>query len=81
MHWGTAKMRQRVNAWIRHMRREHNAYTNPTCALRAPFGSHTFHFCFNLCRAKEVNAQTPNERNSDNPSTLSKQHHERNASV
>ena len=26
------------------MHREHSAYTNLTCTLRAPFVSHTFHF-------------------------------------
>ena len=54
------------------MHREHGAYTNPTCALHAPFVSRTFHSCFDLCRAREVNAQTPNERNGDNPSGLAK---------
>ena len=52
----------------RHMHREHSAYTNPTCALRGPFVSHTFRFSFDLCSAKEVKARTPNERNGDNPS-------------
>ena len=33
----TGKAPQCVNAWIRHMHREHSAYSNPTCALRAPF--------------------------------------------
>ena len=43
VHWGTRKATQCVNAAIRHMHREHSAYSNPTCALRAPFASHTFH--------------------------------------
>ena len=38
------------------MHRKHSAYSNPMCALRAPFASHTFHFCFDLCRAKERSA-------------------------
>ena len=50
MNWGTGKASQRVNASIRHMHCEHSAYSNPTCALRAPFASHTFHSCFDLCR-------------------------------
>ena len=28
-----------MNASIRHMHRKHSAYSNPTCALRAPFAS------------------------------------------
>ena len=54
------------------MHREHSAYSNPTCALRAPFVSHTFHSCFDLCRAREGNAQTPNKSSGDNPSALTK---------
>ena len=54
MNRGTGKASQRVNASIRHMHREHSAYSDPTCALRAPFASHTFHSCFDLCRAKEM---------------------------
>ena len=61
---------QRVNAQIKHTHRKHSAYTYPTCALRAPFVSHTFHFSFDLCRAKTMNARTPNERDCDNPSVL-----------
>ena len=57
---------------MRHMHREHSASSNPTCVLRAPFVSHTFHFCLDLCRAREVNAQTPNKRDSDNRSVLTK---------
>ena len=71
--WGTGKAPQRVNAWMGHRDRKHSVYTNPTCALCAPFVSHTFHFRFDLCRAKEVKAQIPNERNGDNPSILVKQ--------
>ena len=59
MDLDTAKAPKCVNAWIRRMHRKQGAYTNPTCALRAPFLSHTFRFCFDLCRAREVNAQTP----------------------
>ena len=33
----TGKAPQCVNAWIRHMHREHSDYSNPTCALRPPF--------------------------------------------
>ena len=73
MNWGTGKASQRVNASIGHMHREHSAYSNPTCALRAPFASHTFHSCFNLCRAKEMSARTPNEHSVDYPNILTKQ--------
>ena len=52
------------------MHRDHSAYSNPTCALRAPFASHTFHFCFDLCRAKEVSARTPNKHSSDYPNVF-----------
>ena len=57
---------------ITHMHHAHSASSNPTCALRAPFVSHTFHFCFDLCRAREVNARTPDKRNGDNPRVLTK---------
>ena len=60
----TGKAPQRVNVWIWHMHREHSAYTNPTCALCAPFVSHTSHFCFDLCRARAVNPKTANKRRS-----------------
>ena len=73
MDWDTGKATQRVNACIRHMHREHSAYSNPTCALRALFASHTFHFCFDLCRGEEMSARTPNEHSGDNPSVLTKQ--------
>ena len=73
MYWGTGKATQRVNACIRQMHREHSAHSNPTCTLRAPFAMHTLHFCFDLCRAKEVSAQTPNEHSGDNPNVLMKQ--------
>ena len=59
-----------MNASIRHMHREHSAYSNPTCALRAPFASHTFHSCFDLCRARERNTRPPNEHSTDNPNVL-----------
>ena len=67
------KAPQRVNARIRHMHREHSAYSNPTCALRAPFVWHTFDSLFYLCTAKKVRTHTPNERSGDNPSVLTKQ--------
>ena len=73
VNWGTGKAPQRVNASIRHMHREHSAYTNPTCALRALFASHSFHSCFDLCRAKKRNTRTPNEHSVDNPNVLTKQ--------
>ena len=73
MNWGTGKVSQRVNASIRHMHREHSAYSNPTCALRAPFASHTFHSCSDLCRATEMSAPTSNEHSVDNPDILTKQ--------
>ena len=70
--WGTQKATQRVDASIRHMHCEHSAHTNPMCALRAPFASHTFHLSFDLCRAKGVNIRTPNGHNGDNPNILTK---------
>ena len=57
---GTGKATQRVNLSIRHMHREQSAYSNPTCTLRAPFASHTFHSCFDLCRAKGRSTRTSN---------------------
>ena len=69
----TGKASQRVDASIRHMHREHSAYSNRTCALRAPFASHTFHSCFYLCRAREENTRPPNEHSVDNPNVLTKQ--------
>ena len=33
----TGKVPQRLDAEIRHMRREHSAHSNPSCALRTPF--------------------------------------------
>ena len=71
--WGTGKGTQRVNASIGHMHRDHSAYTNPMCALRAPFASHTFHFCFDLCRAKERSTRTPYKDSGDYPNILTKQ--------
>ena len=73
MSWGTGKASQGVNASIRHMHREHSAYSNPTSALRAPLALHTFHSCFDLCRAKEMSSRTPNEHSVDNPNVLTKQ--------
>ena len=73
MDWDTGKATQCVNAHIRHMHRKHSAYSNPTCALRAPFALHTFRFCFDLCRAKEVSARTPNQHSGGNPNVLTKQ--------
>ena len=73
MNWGTGKASQRVNASIRHMHRKRSAYSNPTCALRARFASHTLHSCFDLCRAKEVSARIPNGHSVDNPNALTKQ--------
>ena len=73
VNWGTEKASLRVNASIRHMHREHSAYSNPTHALRAPFASHTFHSCFDLCRARERNTGPPNEHSVDNPNVLTKQ--------
>ena len=73
MNWSTGKATQHVNASIKHMHREHSAYSNPTCALRAPLASHTFHSCFDLCRAKEMSARTPNKHSVGNPYVLTKQ--------
>ena len=58
---------------IRHMPGEHSAYTEPTCALCATFILHTFHFSFDLCRAKEVNTRTANEHYGEDSSVLTKQ--------
>ena len=41
---------QRVYVGIWHMHREHFVFSNPTCALRAPFVEHTLQPCFYLCR-------------------------------
>ena len=73
VNWGMGKGPQRVNALIRHMHREHSAYSNPTCALRALFASHTFPSCFDLCKAGERRIRTPNEHSVDNPNVLTKQ--------
>ena len=51
------------------MHPKHSAYTGPTCALHAPFVSHTFQFSFDLGRAKKVNARTPNERSNEATTT------------
>ena len=68
----TEKVPQRVNARLRHMHREHSACSNPTCALCAPFVSHTFDSLFYLCRARMVRTHTPNEHSGDNRSALTK---------
>ena len=34
-------------------------FSNPTCALRAPFVEHTFQPCFYLCRGNAGVAQPP----------------------
>ena len=73
VNWGTGKAPQRVNASIRHMHCEHSAYSNPTCALRAPFASHTLHSCLDLCRARERRTQTSNKHGIDIPNVLTKQ--------
>ena len=64
---------QRMYVGIRHMHREHFIFSNPTCALRAPFVEHTFHFCFDLCRARERSTRTLNEHSVENPNVLTKQ--------
>ena len=61
-----------VDAQIRQIHREDSAYSNPTCAPCTPSVSNTFHSCFDLCRARDVNAQTHNDRSGDNPSVLTK---------
>ena len=50
-----------------------SGYRFSTCALRAPFASHTFHSCFYLCRARGENTRPPNEHSVDNPNVLTKQ--------
>ena len=66
---------KRYSVWMPRldMHREHSAYSNPTCALRAPFASHTFHSCFHLCRAREMNTRPPNEHSVNNPNVLTEQ--------
>ena len=58
------------------------ASTAHTLTLRARCVLHSshipFNFCFDLIRATDVIAQTPNKRNGDNPSVLTK-HHNPNA--
>ena len=73
VNWGTGNAPQRVNASIRHMHRELSAFSNPTCALRAPFASHTFHSCFDPCIVRERRTQTPNEHSVDNPNVSTRQ--------
>ena len=41
------------------MHRKHFLFSNPTCALRAPFVQHTFQPCFYLCRGNAGDAQPP----------------------
>ena len=72
VNWATGKATRGVNASVGHMHRQHSAYSNLTCALRAPFASHTFHFSFDLCRAKERSTQTPNKHSGDYPNILTK---------
>ena len=52
---------QRVYVGIRHMHREHFIFSNPMCALRAPFVEHTFQPCFYLCRGNAGVAQPPGD--------------------
>ena len=52
---------QRVYVGIRHMHREHFIFSNPTCALRAPFVEHTFQPCFCLCRGNAGVARPPGD--------------------
>ena len=68
----TGKAQQRVNASSRHICREDGAYSNPTCALCAPFVWHTFDSPFCLCRTRMVRTHTPNKRSGANPSILMK---------
>ena len=68
----TSKAPQRVNTYPCSMDCEHGAYSGPTRVLRAPFVSHTFHACFVLYGATEVNTQSPNEHSGDSPSILAK---------
>ena len=66
------KAPKRMNAQIRHMHYGHSAYSNPTCALRAPFVWHTSDSLFYLLRARMMRTQTPNKRGGDNPSLVTK---------
>ena len=52
---------QRVYVGIRHMHRKHLIFSNPTCALRAPFVKHTSQPRFYLCRGNAGVAQPPGD--------------------
>ena len=79
MDWNTGKAPRRLNAWIRHMHREHGGYTNPTCAMRAPFVSHTFHSRFDLCRARGLTPEPPTNASVTTLEVSRNNHHNRNA--
>ena len=63
------------------MHREHDAYSNPTCGLCAPFVWHTFDSSFYLCRARMERTHTPSGHNGDNPSVFTKRTTRHNAYV
>ena len=52
---------QRAYVGIRQMHREHFVFSNPTCALRAPFVEHTLQPCFYLCRGNAGVTQPPGD--------------------
>ena len=50
---------QHVYVAIRHMHREHFVFSNPTCALRAPFVEHTLQPCFYLAGGMQGSPKPP----------------------
>ena len=52
---------QRVYVRIWHMHLEHFVFSNPTCALCAPFVEHTLQPCLYLCKGNAGVAQPPGD--------------------
>ena len=75
----TRKAPQRVNAGIRHMHHEHSAYSNPTCALRAPFVWHASDLLFYLCEAMKVKIHGPTNAAVTTLAFYRNKQHEHNA--
>ena len=59
------------------MHREHLLFSNPTCALRAPFVEHTFQPCFYLCRGNAGDVQ-PSRNTTGTTLTFGRNNHEEN---
>ena len=64
--WMHKEAWQRVYVGLRHMHRKNFIFSNPTCALRAPFVEHTFEPCFYLCRPNAGVAQPPRDTTETN---------------